>query len=108
METGQRASLVGSEKSQSSPKPVFCEDAGENILLDTFFDHSRPLDSNALDALLNTKFSTDFEEIDDEPSTSDIAASWRPAQSGIMPQQQSSSKTAMEPSTSHEKQRKTM
>lgn len=104
METGHRPSLVDSEKSHSSPKPVFCEDAGENILLDNFFDHSRPLDSNALDALLNTKFNTDFEEIDDEPSTSGFTASWRPAQSGITPQQQPSSNTAMELSASHEKQ----
>lgn len=103
VETDHRACPPDFEKSPLSPKPVSCEDSGVDILLDTYFDHTRPLDSNALDALLNTKFNTDFEEIDDEPSTSEVTASWRPAQSGIAPQQRPASTIAMEPSSSYEK-----
>jgi hypothetical protein len=58
METGQQARLSNGEKSMLSPRPESCDDAGDDILLDDFFDHSQPLNSNELETLLNTKFNT--------------------------------------------------
>lgn len=101
METGQQTALSNDEKPLSSPKLVPCDDTGDDILLDTYFDHSQPLDSNALDALLNTKFSTSFDDVDQ--STDSIAAQWRPAQPEVPMQQQSPSRTRMELSSPHEK-----
>lgn len=103
METGQQTALSNDEKPLPSPKSVSCDDAGDDILLDTYFDHSQPLDSNALDALLNTKFNTGFEDVDDEQSTNSITAQWRPAQSEVTMQHQSPSRTRMELSSPHEK-----
>lgn len=89
------------EKPLLSPKPVTCDDSSDDILLDTYFDHSQPLDSNALDALLNTKFNISFDEDDDEQSTD--AIKWRPAESEILAQQRSPSRTRMELSSPQEK-----
>jgi hypothetical protein len=80
------------EKPSTSPKPSSCEDESDDILLDTYFDHSQPLDNNALDALLETKF-----DDDDSTSTRAIAANWRPAHQGATSQPQQLSSTKVEP-----------
>lgn len=51
----------------SSPKPAPHD--GNDILLDTFFDHSQQLDSTALDALLDTSFDA-FDDAFDDATTS--------------------------------------
>lgn len=64
------------------PKPTTPRDNdGDSILLDTYFDHSRPLDSQAFDDLLATKFGDD----QSEASTKTITQ-WRPAHSIEEPQ----------------------
>jgi hypothetical protein len=95
VESRAQASLWHDEKA-SSPKPAPCDDEGDDILLDMYFDHSQPLDSSALDALLETNF-------DDEDSMlltcRATAANWRPAHPAAtsQPQQQLSLTTKMEP-----------
>jgi hypothetical protein len=86
-----QAPLWHDEKpSPPTAKPAPCDDEGDDILLDTYFDHSQPLDSSALDALLETNF-----DDDDSASTKAIAANWRPAHptATSQPQQLSSTKT---------------
>ncbi|GAB7329423.1 hypothetical protein MBLNU13_g01212t1 [Cladosporium sp. NU13] len=96
METDQQTFPLADEKAISPPKPMSCDGIGEDILQDTYFDHKRPLDSNALDALLNTKFNTSFDDVEDDLSTSVTAGQWRPAHSETLLQQQSPSRTRLE------------
>jgi hypothetical protein len=105
METDQHTCLLIDEKALSSPKPVSCDQVCDDILQDKYFDHTRPLDSNALDALLNTKFNTNFDDVEDELPTSTIAAQWRPAHSESLPQQLSPSSAKLGLSSLHEKHR---
>jgi hypothetical protein len=102
MTIDQRTSMSSDEKSMLSPNAVSCDNVGDDILLDTYFDHSRPLDSDALDALLNTKFNTGFDNVDVEQPTDAITTQWHPAQSEALEQQQSSSRTRMEGSSLEE------
>lgn len=103
MDTDQHACLLTDEKIPSATKPMPCDEVCEDILQDKYFDHTRPLDSNALDALLNTKFNINFDDVEDEQPTSVVAAQWRPAHSETLSQQQSPSKTRLELSSHHEK-----
>jgi hypothetical protein len=73
METDQQTCPLPDEKAVSPPKPMSCDEVGEDILQDTYFDHTRPLDSNALDALLNTKFNTGFDDVEDDLPASAVA-----------------------------------
>jgi hypothetical protein len=100
METNRQACLSSGEKTTSSPRPEACDVVGDDILLDNFFDHSQPLDGNELETLLNTKFNS----LDDavEQSANSIIH-WRPAQPENHPQQRSPSRTKMEFSSPHEK-----
>ena len=82
-----------------SPKPDPCDDGSDDILLDTYFDHSQPLDNSALDALLETNFDDD----DDDPtSIKEIAPNWRPAHAGTASQPHQLSSTKMEPLDYHD------
>jgi hypothetical protein len=91
VESRAQAPLWHDEKA-SSPKPAPCDDESDDILLDTYFDHSQPLGSSAFDALLETNF-------DDDDSTSPraTAANWRPAHPAATSQPQQLSLTKMEP-----------
>jgi hypothetical protein len=93
METGQQARLSNGEKSMLSPRPESCDDAGDDILLDDFFDHSQPLDSNELETLLNTKFNT-LEDAVEQSANSIIH--WRAAHPETLSQQRSPLRTKME------------
>lgn len=101
METDQRPCLSNDEKSSSSLKRGSCDEVGDDILRDAFFDHSRPLEESALEALLNTKFNTSFDDVEDTTSVS--TAQWRPAYSETLSQQRSPSTMRMELSSLHEK-----
>lgn len=95
VESRAQAPLWHDEKA-SSPKSAPCnDDESEDILLDMYFDHSQPLDSTALDALLETKF--DDDDDDDSTSPGATAANWRPAHSAPSFQPQQLSSTKMEP-----------
>lgn len=96
METDQQTCPVTDEKAISPSKPMSNDEVGEDILQDTYFDHTRPLDSNALDALLNTKFNTGFGDIEDDLPASVTASQWRPAHCETLSQQQSPSRTRLE------------
>jgi hypothetical protein len=100
METNRQACLSSGEKTTSSPRPEVCDVVDDDILLDNFFDHSQPLDGNELETLLNTKFNS----LDDavEQSANSVIH-WRPAQPENHPQQRSPSRTKMEFSSLHEK-----
>jgi hypothetical protein len=102
MDTDQQTCPLADEKAISPPKPMSCDEVGENILQDTYFDHTRTLDSNALDALLNTKFNTGFDVEDDLPA-SVTATQWRPAHSETLSHQQSPSRTRLELSSHYAK-----
>jgi hypothetical protein len=103
METDQQTCSSTDEKVISPSKPISCDEVGHDILQDTYFDHTRPLDSNALDALLNTKFNTSFDDVEDDLPASVTAAQWRPAHSETLSQQQSPSRTRLELSTHYAK-----
>jgi hypothetical protein len=103
METDQQTCPLPDEKAVSPPKPMSCDEVGEDILQDTYFDHTRPLDSNALDALLNTKFNTGFDDVEDDLPASVTAGQWRPAHSETLSQQQSPSRTRLELSSHYAK-----
>jgi hypothetical protein len=93
VESRAHASLWHDEKS-SSPRAAPCDDEGDDILLDMYFDHSQPLDSSALDALLETNFDDD----DSAPLTCRAtAANWRPAHPAASSQAQQFPSTKMEP-----------
>jgi hypothetical protein len=103
METDQQTCPLGDEKITSPRKPMSCDEVGEDILQDTYFDHTRPLDSNALDDLLNTKFNTSFDDVEDELPASMTAGQWRPAHAETLSQQQSPSRTRLELSSHYAK-----
>lgn len=103
IETDQKTCLLADEKAISPAQPMSCNEVGEDILQDTYFDHTRPLDSNALDALLNTKFNTGFDDIEDDLPASVSAAQWRPAHSETLSQQQSPLRTRLELSSHYAK-----
>lgn len=79
-----------------SPKPSPCDDEGDDILLDTYFDHSQPLDNSAFEALLETNF-----DDDESPSSKPTAANWRPADPQATSQPQQLLPTKMEPVDHH-------
>lgn len=81
----------------SSPNPKLCDEENEDILLDTYFDHSQPLDNSALNAL----FETNFDDDDSYTSTKAIAAKWRPAHTVANSQPQHFSPTEMGPVDYH-------
>ena len=99
METDQQTCPLIDQKASSPPKPMSCDEVGEDILQDTYFDHKRPLDSNAFDALLNTNFN----DVEDDLPTSVTAGQWRPAHSETLSQQQSPSRTRLELSSHYAK-----
>jgi hypothetical protein len=103
LETDQQTCLSADQKAISPPKLMSCDEVGEDILQDAYFDHKEPLDSNALDALLNTKFNTGFDDVEDDLSTSVPAGQWRPAHSETLSQQQSPSRTRLELSSHYAK-----
>jgi hypothetical protein len=63
VESRAQASLWHDEKA-SSPKAAPCDDEGDDILQDMYFDHSQPLDSSALDALLETNLEESLDYLD--------------------------------------------
>jgi len=90
------------DEKPSSPNPTSCDDEINDILRDTYFDHSQPLDNSALDALLETNFDDDDDDDDNESaSTKAIAGKWRPAHSGVTSEPQQLSSTKMEPIDYH-------
>ena len=103
MEADQQACLLTDDKALSSPNVMSCDDLCEDILQDKYFDHTRPLDSNALDALLNTKFNINYDNVEDELPASVIPAQWRPAHTETLSQQLSPSSARLELSSLHEK-----
>lgn len=77
------------DSKSSSPKQT---PHGDDILLDTFFDHSQQLDSTAFDALLDTTFDTaDDDTTSTSASVSTVKAARQSPQSDTKLQQPSSS-----------------
>lgn len=71
--TSSRTACHSRDSNASSPRPA-CHDSND-ILQDTFFDHSQQLDSTTFDALLDTT----FDAADDDASTSASATTVKTA-----------------------------
>lgn len=98
MEPSAQAWHSSHDQQQSlCPNSSTRDNDADDILLDTFFDHSQQLDSTTFDALLDTKFDNTDDDTSASTSTSTQLSKWRPAHFEEQHQHQSPATTMMEP-----------